>query len=242
MRYALAVLMMCLWTLPSHAQQSIESLCEELSNYMPIDGVEFNPGATEVPADINRIQDPLFGSISIPVEIDLVEYFDRPELQMVQGLNLEPDVANIEINQDGSVYYNGQEITDDIQRRCGTPVPAVKEMPAKPAPPATKPKTAAPKPKAKPKIKPKVKPKAAPKKSSVKVFNGPNAVITDRSEVAVEKVLEQSAQKEPKKASKKPTVVDDNSIDVEDLNAQDNKDETINGDSDDDGILEGQYP
>jgi len=169
----------------------------------------------------------------------LVEYFDRPDLRVAPGLNLEPEVSNIQINQDGSVFYNGQEITRDIKRTCGTPVPASKD-PSEASALAPKPAEAPPKPKVKPKpqVKPQVKPKIetqpAPKKSSVSVFNGPKEVISDAPELIAEESVEKPLEKAP--------VVDDNSIDVEDLNAQDNKDDTIKGDSDDDSIIEGQYP
>ena len=103
---------------PAYAQQDYAKLCEQLSLYVPIDGVAFEPSVAEIPADINNVQDPVSGSISIPVELDLVELFDRPELELFPGLDLEPEIANIEINQDGSVFYNGHEISDDIRRKC----------------------------------------------------------------------------------------------------------------------------
>jgi len=234
MRIAFIVLLLCGWAGFAHAQQDIEGLCERISQFVPIDGVEFNPNAAEVPADINRVQDPVLGSISIPVEIDLVEYFDRADLRFIPGLDLEPDIANIEVNQDGSVYYNGQEISADIKRTCGTPVPEVKDVIV------SKPK---PKPKPAPKSKSE-KPveviaetdaaKPAPKKSSVSVFNGPKSVIASVPEI--------KALDKPVAAFEKPKPVDENAIDVEVLKAQDNEDETIIGDNDDDSILEGQYP
>lgn len=255
MKLALLIFLACIWAAPSSAQQSVNSLCRELSTYMPITGVDFNPGASEVPATLNAVQDPVYGSISIPVEIDLAEHFNLPNLKMTPGMDLKPDVANIEINRDGSVFYNGQEISANIQRLCGTPVPMEKDVVSRPNPPPVKAKPKPkprpkPQPKPQPKLKPAPKPKAevkpapvpvlepAVKKSSVKVFNGPKTVIADEPKIKSEPKM--IIRREVKAA--KPKTKAENAIDVEVLNAQDNKDEVINGDGDDDSILEGQYP
>ena len=105
------------------AQDNIDRLCRDLSQYTPIEGVAFDPSAADVPADILRVQDPLTGAISVPVEIDLAAYFDRPDLKTIPGLDFAPEVSHILINQDGSVYYNEQEITPILQRFCANPVP-----------------------------------------------------------------------------------------------------------------------
>ena len=214
MRLVVFTLLVCIWTFPSMAQQSMHSLCQELSTYIPIDGVEFNPRAAEVPVDLNAVQDPVYGSIHVPVEIDLAEYFDRPDLRVVPGLNLEPDVSDIIVNQDGSVFYNGQEISANIRRTCGASGSAI---------------SAKPKPKAKPKA---AKPK--PKKSSVRVFNGPKAVITEKREVQPEKPAETAPVTEKKKEPEKPETKAQNVIDVEELETQNN--------TDDSDLIEGQYP
>ena len=215
MKLVFSVLLVCLWAVPAYAQQSMKELCRQLSTYIPIDVVEFNPGATEVPVGLNAVQDAEFGSISIPVEIDLVEYFDRPDLQMVQGLDLKPDVASIQINQDGSVFYNGQEISDDIKSACGAPVPKVENV-VKPEPVRSKP---TPKPTPKPVPKPK-------KKSSVRVINGPKDVIVSEPVTVEKKVVPQEPVKEDK-----------NPIDVKALETQNNTDN-----DDDETLIEGQYP
>ena len=221
MKFVLSALLVCLWVVPAHAQQSMKELCRQLSTYIPIDGVEFNPGATEVPVDLNAIQDAEFGSISIPVEIDLAEYFDRPDLQMVQGLDLKPDVASIQVNQDGSVFYNGQEISNDIRYACGKPVPKAKNV-VKSKPAQSK---STPKPAPKPKIKEKPVPKPK-KKSSARVMNGPKDVIVSEPAVIEKKVVQQEPVKEDK-----------NPIDVKALETQNNTDN-----DDDETLIEGQYP
>ncbi|MFK7839665.1 MAG: hypothetical protein AB8B83_04985 [Bdellovibrionales bacterium] len=203
-------------TMPVFAQQTVNTLCQQLSQYIPIDTVEFNPGFSDVPADIQRIQDPVLGSISIPIEIDLVEFFDNPELKNLPGFLLEPEVSNIEINQDGAVFYNGQEISEDIQRVCGSSDNSgVQEI-------------------AKPKRKPS-------KKSSVRITNGSAVVISNTPENSVKEKVPFPALK-PKAIIDKSKARSENSIDVEVLKAQDNEGETVIESSDKDLILEGQYP
>jgi len=226
---------------PVDAQQTMESLCDEISQYVPIDGVEYQPGATEVPASLNSVQNSVYGSISIPVEINLPEYFDRPNLRSVPRVLLEPEISNIEVNQDGSIFYNGSEISQDIQRVCGTSDAFVEKDVVSDVP-----SPVPPKPNLQPSPQPAVQAKPAaisqPKKSSVSVFNGPKSVITNNVEPAPEQAQEPPLQLKPNPVEEKAPIVDENAIDVEDLKAQDNNDDAINGDSDEDRILEGQYP
>ena len=242
MRFASPLIIMCFFGPSAFAQQNIETLCEQISQYVPIDGVQYQPGAGEVPADINSVQDPLYGSISIPVELDLAQYFDRPDLRSMPGLMLEPEISNIEINQDGTVYYNGQEISQDIQRVCSRASVTVESEPiieAAPTPPPPKPEV---KPEQRVEV-PTVQVNSAPaKKSSVSVFNGDEPVIlnnvNDEQSVASEPPLNLSAETVEEKAP----IVDENAIDVEELKEQDSTDDAINDDSEDSRILEGQYP
>ena len=136
MRSCIFVFLMLGWIYPAQAQQTIESLCQNLGAYVPVEDARYTPDS-EVPADLNAIHNPIFGSISIPVEIDLAEFFDRDDLRGVPGLLLRPEISNIEVNQDGSVYYNGQEITEDIQRVCGSSVTIVNDVIVEPPPPPT---------------------------------------------------------------------------------------------------------
>lgn len=253
MRLFLAAFLMCFFADGAYAQekQTVDTLCRAIGAHVPIEGVEYKGGVDHrgravVPADLNAIERPVPDSISIPVEIDLVELFDRQDLVFLPGFELEPDISNIEINRDGAIFFNGQNITSNVQRTCGTPVPdAVGEIVPQVAP-SQKP------------VKPSKKPVVSPKKSSVKVFNGPKAVIV--SEPEVEQVIESApevkdspeadvveqgsvaAVKPPVDVRKKAEPIDENAIDVEVLKAQDIKDEAIKGDGIDDSILEGQYP
>ena len=207
---------------PAYAQQSIESLCQDLAVYVPIDGVEYDPGATDIPADLNSVQDVGTGSITIPVEIDLAEYFDRPELQTNSpGLLLRPQISDIVVNQDGSIFYNGQEISQDVLTACGSGDEGSEEKPVVVSKP-----------------KPSVQPSAV--KSRVRVTNGDEVVISGGTDaVKAEGQLKSEKGIIP---LRKPARESDNSIDVEVLNAQDNTDQTDRVIDDQESILEGQYP
>ncbi len=129
-------LLFCLCSHHAHAQKAVKVFCQKLVKHTHIEGVE-HIGDSDVPADIKPREGPVLGSISIPVEIDLAEYFDRSDLKIVQGINFESEVTNIEINQDGSVYYNGQEISGDIETLCTQPVAQDNNDPqAQPPPPS----------------------------------------------------------------------------------------------------------
>lgn len=218
MKYIAIVLLACLWGSLSYAQQTTESLCAQLAQYVSSNDVDFQVDA-DVPADLNEIETPAFDSVSIPVEIDLAEFFDRPDLRGISGLSLEPEISNIEVNQDGSIYYNGHEITADIRQACGQPVAPVKEVVKKPTP--SKPKAIS-----KPKPKPVVSKATAEKKSSVRVFNGPKKVIVTEPEV-VQKEVNKTVVQEAVKPDK-------NVIDVEEIEPQNN--------TDNNDLIEGQYP
>jgi len=216
MKLFLFVLVLCFCSFSAKAQHEHIDFCKQVAEFVPIENSKYTDGDI-VPADLNALENPLDSSISIPVDINLAEYFNRPELGSIPGLNLEPEIANIEVNQDGSVFYNGQEISQDIQRLCGTSVVQEGEaVQPKPVEIKPKPKTVAPAPK--PIVKPKAALKPIEKKSSVRVFNGPKTVIADQPVIEPEKQMAES----------------ENAIDVDALDAQKN--------TEDDAIIEGQYP
>lgn len=53
--------------------------------------------------------------ISIPIELDLVERFN---LDVPLGIVADPVVAGVRVFDDGSVTYNGHEITSNVQEFC----------------------------------------------------------------------------------------------------------------------------
>jgi len=79
--------------------------------YQP--GVDVNGNAV-VPVDINAT--PQSQSIIIPIEIDLAERFDIPDLGETQ-------VSTAEIQPDGRVMFAQNDVTGKIHDWCGTPIP-----------------------------------------------------------------------------------------------------------------------
>jgi len=76
-------------------------------------GVDVNGNAV-VPVDVNAT--PQSQSIIIPIEIDLAERFDIPDLGETQ-------VSTAEIQSDGRVMFAQNDVTGKIHDWCGTPVP-----------------------------------------------------------------------------------------------------------------------
>jgi hypothetical protein len=71
-------------------------------------------GNLVVPADVNNL--PSSESIIIPIEIDLADRFDIPELGEAQ-------VNTAEIQPDGRVLFANNDVTGKMHDWCGTPVP-----------------------------------------------------------------------------------------------------------------------
>lgn len=118
-----------------HAQ----NLCDTV-NHIPSADVEYDSGAAEVPADLNSIQQPVFDTIEIPLTVNLAERFgiDLP------GSESQPVVATMNINRSGEIFYNGQNITQNIAAACEQGSAAEEEPqdiipPEAPATPSVKP-------------------------------------------------------------------------------------------------------
>ncbi len=69
-------------------------------------------GRGVVPADLNAVESPILDPVRIPVKAGIE----------IDGLVVEPEVASVEIYQDGRVMYNGQDISSQVKRTCGTEV------------------------------------------------------------------------------------------------------------------------
>lgn len=93
--------------------QTPETVCKILPDYQP--GVDVH-GNEVVPADVGGgLAQPVFDVIEIPVTVDLIKRFN---LDVPQGIELEPDVATIAIHQDGRVTYNDQDISARVSELC----------------------------------------------------------------------------------------------------------------------------
>ncbi len=97
-----------------------ETLCGVLSEYEPQAGVEYQPGVDILgnpvaPADLNEFPDTSYQTIVVPIEIDLIERFG---LDVPDGVELKPKIADLEIHRDGHVEYQGHDISDQAYRLC----------------------------------------------------------------------------------------------------------------------------
>lgn len=112
MRVSLVVLFL-LFCSPVFASDDI---CRALMvRHTPNTDVE-HVGDAEVPADLNAVSKPILSPILIPITLDLAE---RYALNIPDDIQLEPDIAMIEIYVDGRVLYNGQDISSRAQDICG---------------------------------------------------------------------------------------------------------------------------
>ena len=120
MRFLLALMLM---VSPAAAQEIVvQDLCGFSPQYQQPAGVEFKAETDDVvAADINPLNTGVPSVIHIPITVQLAERF--PSLGLPSDLELEPDVGSIAIHQDGRIEYNGQDISAQVKRTCGTPVP-----------------------------------------------------------------------------------------------------------------------
>lgn len=126
----------------SAAAQDVKTgavLCSELMNagkpakaIVPADGGAYVPGVdvngnSVVPADVGGgIDLSSFRSTLIPIEVDLAERFG---LTLPAGVGLKPEVAALNIHQDGRIFFNDSDITQQVQTYC-TDIELSDEKPA----------------------------------------------------------------------------------------------------------------
>ena len=91
-----------------------------------VSGVDVN-GNSVAAADVGGGLDlSSFQTTNIPIEIDLAERFG---LALLSGVELTPDVAALKIHQDGRVFFNDSDITQQVQAYC-TDIQISDEKPA----------------------------------------------------------------------------------------------------------------
>lgn len=112
----LTFLVLLLLPFQAYAQDK-EVFCKELTEHVPDDDVNYKPGREGVvPADVDGgIAQPVFDPISVPIQVELLEYMD---LDVPKGIDLEPYVAQVDVFQDGRVLYNGQDISKQTLVLC----------------------------------------------------------------------------------------------------------------------------
>ena len=119
MRYLWIFLFLLCTSANAQTVSSFTHICDVLEGqkgaaYVP--GVDIK-GKPVVAADLESDFNKEIFPIEIPVEVDLV---DRSNLDVVEGLDLEPIIANLTIHEDGRVMYGEQEFTNETQALCET--------------------------------------------------------------------------------------------------------------------------
>lgn len=99
---------------------SADTFCRVVANHQKGSDVDYKPGVdvrgnAVVPADINPPMQVGETPLVIPIEIDVL---NRLELFGVDGLEADAQMGQIEMFQDGSVTFNGQDITMDTIAIC----------------------------------------------------------------------------------------------------------------------------
>lgn len=102
--------------------QTDEGFCKKLERHQPRADVNFKPSDySGVSADIGGgLKAPINDPIRIPVEIELLDRLDLGAIEDIAGIDLDVDVAGIEVFQDGRVLYNGQDVSQQIAFHCGS--------------------------------------------------------------------------------------------------------------------------
>lgn len=78
-------------------------------------------GKDVVPADLNGVNP--YPSVMIPITINLAQKFG---LNLLNGVELKPEVGQIEIFQDGRIRFNGEDILKRVQEHCETRAKGIK--------------------------------------------------------------------------------------------------------------------
>lgn len=100
----------------------VKTLCKTIQPYTPqqgIAGADYVPGVDVhgkpvAPADLSGGM-PAMNPVVIPVEINLAQRFG---LVLPNGVEMKPEIARIEIFQDGRILYNGADVSQRIHSTC----------------------------------------------------------------------------------------------------------------------------
>lgn len=101
----------------SFAQEIVlGTLCQDDIDALIAKGVEYQPGVdvngdAVAPADLNQPVKVLSYPIEIPVEISLIKWMN---LNVDPALRLDPEIGRFELQKDGRITYNGQDVSDRV--------------------------------------------------------------------------------------------------------------------------------
>lgn len=100
----------------------VKTLCKTIQPHTPAHGfagADYVPGVdvhgkTVAPADLSG-GIPAMNPVVVPIELDLAQRFG---LALPAGVEMKPEIARIEIFQDGRILYNGADISQRIHSTC----------------------------------------------------------------------------------------------------------------------------
>lgn len=107
---------------PAFAQETLPPECRLLKEHKPSADVAYQGGVdvhgkAVVPADVNAA--PMGAgsqTLVVPLSVDLAK---RLQNHSIQGLDMTGTLGFIEIEPDGRVLYNGQDLTGQVHVLCG---------------------------------------------------------------------------------------------------------------------------
>ena len=114
-----------LFLIPAAHAQATPEFCAMIKDrhsvhYTP--GIDVH-GKKVVSADLNNDFSKSLFPIEIPIKIDLIERFD---LDIGNGIDLEPVIAHFQVHEDGRVMYGDKDLTNKAQELCTLPEPITK--------------------------------------------------------------------------------------------------------------------
>jgi hypothetical protein len=99
--------------------QKVERSCAAIKKSMVPADLPKEEGESIEGADLNETPEALPEVITIPLTYDMVEAFN---IDVPDGMKMESNMAVIQIKGDGTVVYNGTDLTSKINTVCGETV------------------------------------------------------------------------------------------------------------------------
>ncbi len=136
-RTAFIFLILIIFPYTSYAQGP-ETFCHLLPDHEPDQGAAYKPGVDVhgnpvAPADLNAPPLIVPDVVRIPLNVDLAQGLSQP---LPDGTELNTHMGMLEIYRNGSVVFNGQDLTRQANILCGRAVePEVKPPPQPPVKP-----------------------------------------------------------------------------------------------------------